>query len=1109
MFKIFINEIHEMKIFDTFSKFIISFLHYFINPNFFIMKRFKLLLLLFFTFAFLQVFSQEETKLLRFPHIMGEKVVFTYAGDIYSVGVNGGEAKQLTSHNGFEMFAKISPDGKQIAFSAQYDGNTEVYVMPVEGGVPKRLTYTATLSRDDVADRMGPNNIVMAWSPDSKNIIFRSRRYSYNSFRGQLFSVSATGGMAKEGPIKDGGFCSFSPDGKFLTFNKIFREFRTWKYYTGGMAADIWVYDFESKKAIKVFENDAQDIFPMWSGDKIFFVSDRDKTMNLFSYNTKTDEVEKESNYKNYDIKFPSIGGDKIIYENAGCLYFFDIKNDATIKLKITINSDFPNARNRMVEVSKKIRYTVISPDGKRVAVGARGDVFTVPTKHGVTRNITKTSGVHERNIQWSPDGKNLAYISDKSGEFEIYIQKQDGSEEAIKITKNADTYKFNFKWSPDSKKILWCDKMLRLRYVNIETKKVIEVDKANYWEIRNFAWSPSSNWITYAAENYGKKNQIYLYNLETKQKHEVTDGWYASYEPSFSNDGKYLLFVSDRDYNPTYSDSEWNHAYKNMGKIYLITLLKDTPSPFAPKNDEVNVTIDTSKTFNKKIDIDGIKNRIVSLPVNPGYYWNICAVDNKIYYNHTTNGAGNVTNYYYDLLENKKTQFGKNLRFSISSNTKKMLVRKGSKYYVVELPNSEVSLKKAIDFSGLKVFVNYQQEWKQIYDETWRQMRDFFYDPNMHGVNWDSIHAKYAVLLPYVKHRNDLTYLMGEMIAELNIGHAYVGGGERPKIEKINMGLLGATFSKDKKSGFFKIDNILEGANWSKDLRSPLTEIGVNVSVNDYIIAINGINTNEVANIYELLIGTAGQQVELTVNSKASKTGGRKIIVIPLKEEASLYYFNWVEANLKKVNEATGGQIGYLHIPDMGVDGLNQFARYYYPQVSKKGLIIDDRGNGGGNVSPMIIERLKRELTLQRMLRNVKKRGPTPTNTVVGPKVLLINEYSASDGDLFPYKFKQLELGTLIGKRTWGGVTGIRGSLPFVDGGTLHKPEFGTYAKDGSKWIIEGYGVDPHIEIDNNPAEVFQGKDAQLEKAIEIVLEQIKNYPDQIKEHPDFPIKN
>ena len=1069
--------------------------------------------LLFILFGISLIYSQ-ETRLLRFPTIQNEQVVFTYAGDLYTTSIDGGTARRLTSHSGYEMFAKISPDGKYIAFTAQYDGNTEVYLMPAEGGTPRRLTFTATLNRDDVADRMGPNNIVMDWSPDSKNIIFRSRRYSFNSFRGQLFTVSITGELPKELPITDGGFCSYSEDGKYLAFNKIFREFRTWKYYAGGMTADIWVYDFAREEAITFVENDAQDIFPMWHKDQIFFLSDRDRIMNLFVYDNNTLETTKVTNFEKYDIKFPSIGGDKIIFEQAGYLYYYDITNKKLNKISISINNDFSSTRNKIVDVGKNINSADISPDGNRLVFGARGDIFSVPAKSGVTRNLTKTSGVHERNAIWSPDGKNIAFISDKSGEFEIYIQIQDGSEQPIQITKDADTYKFRMKWSPDSKKIIWYDKMLRLRYVDIETKEVTEVDKSDKWEITNFNWSPDSKWITYSLPNYEKFNKIIIFSTETKEKHEITDGWFESNRPTFSNCGKYLIFVSERTFEPIYSQTEWNHAYRDMSKIYLITLQKDTPSPFDRKNNEVgDIKRDTASSVTKnvevKIDFDGIKNRIVELPLEASNYWNIYAVNNKIFYNRSSFNAENSSAYFYDLKKQKEQKFGTNIGFTISAKHNKMLIRKNRKYAVVEIPRSEIHIEKYADLSAMKINVNYEQEWKQIYDETWRQMRDFFYDPGMHGLNWDSIYTKYVVFLPHIKHRNDLTYIMGEMIGELNIGHAYVGAGDRPKIDKVYMGLLGARFSKDDRTGYFKVEKILQGANWTSEIRSPLTEIGVNVNEGDYIIAINGIETKNVNNIFELLINTAGQQVELTVNSEPEEEGSRNTIVIPLSDESSLYYHNWVHGNIKKVDEATGGQVGYLHIPDMGVGGLNEFAKYYYPQVNKKALIIDDRGNGGGNVSPMIIERLRRVMVLQRMLRNVEKRGPTPTNTVVGPKVLLINEYSASDGDLFPYKFKQLEMGTIIGKRSWGGVVGIRGSLPFVDGGTLSKPEFGTYSKDGSQWIIEGYGVDPDIEIENNPADVYKGKDAQLDEAIKLILEQIKSFPDKVIKHPEFPDKN
>ena len=1059
------------------------------------------------------IYSQ-ETKLMRFPTIRNTQVVFSFAGDLYTIGIDGGVARRLTSHEGNEMFPKISPDGKYIAFTGQYDGNTEVYLIPSEGGVPKRLTFTATLNRDDVADRMGPNNIVMTWSPDSKNIIFRSRRYSYNSFRGQLFSVSVNGGLAKEIPLTDGGFCSYSADGKNLAFNKIFREFRTWKYYEGGMAGDIWVYNFEKEQATTFVRSDAQDIFPMWYENKIYFLSDRDRTMNLFVYDTELRETSKITDYENYDIKFPSIGDNKIIFEQAGYLFYYDIIEDETYKIPVTINNDFASTRNKIIDANKRINSVDFSPNGERLVFGARGDIFTVPAEHGITRNLNNSSNSHERNAIWSPDGEYIAYFSDKTGEFEIFIQKQDGTEEAIQITENADTYKFSMKWSPDSKKIAWYDKKLRLRYIDIDTKTIVEVAKSNSFEINQFNWSPDSKWLTYSLPNFEMLNKICIFSTETQETHDITNGWYNSFSPTFSSNGKYLLFISARDFNPIYSNTEWNHAYKDMSKIYLVTLLKETKSPLQEVNNEVsNSDVKEDTAFNKNVDVlidfDGIKNRIVALPIKASNYGSINAINNKVYYIERSFNSDDYYTYIFDFKKKEETKIGTNISFRISSNYKKMLVIKSNKYSVIDLPHSTINTEKYANLSAMKINVNYEQEWQQIYDESWRQMRDFFYDPNMHGVNWDSIYTKYSVLVPYVKHRNDLTYLIGEMIGELNIGHAYVGGGDRPAIDKVYIGLLGAKFSKDEDPGYFKIDKILQGANWTKNKRSPLTEIGVNVNENDYIIAINGIETKNVDNIYELLINTAGLQTELTVNSEPSMSGSRKTIVIPLKDESNLYYYGWVQNNIDIVEEATGGQVGYIHIPDMGVAGLNEFAKYYYPQVNKKALIIDDRGNGGGNVSPMIIERLRREMGLQRMLRNVEMTGSTPGNMIVGPKVLLINEYSASDGDLFAYKFKYFEIGTVIGKRTWGGVTGIRGSLPFIDGGTLFKPEFGTYSRDGSEWIIEGYGVDPNIEIENNPADVYRGYDKQLDKAIEVILQQLRDYPEKIIKHPPFPDKS
>ncbi len=1065
----------------------------------------------------MSAFSQEESRLLRFPAIHGDQIVFSYAGDLYTVSRSGGTARQLTTNVGYEMFARFSPDGKTIAFTGQYDGNTEVFTIPSVGGEPVRRTYTATLTRDDVADRMGPNNIVMSWTPDGKNIVYRSRCYSFNSFRGQLFTIPSVGGLPSEIPLMNGGFCTYSPDGKKLAFNRVFREFRTWKYYKGGMADDIWIYDFNTKEVTNVTNNKAQDIYPMWYGKEIYFLSDRDRIMNLFVYNTETKEIKKLTEFTDYDIKFPSLGDNAIVFEKGGFIYIYDLVSKSVSKVTIYITNDIPGGRNAYVDASKIINSVDISPDGERLVFGARGDIYTVPAKKGVTRNLTQSSGVHERNGWWSPDGKYVAYLSDQTGEFEVYMQKQDGSEPPVQLTKNADTYKFDIKWSPDSKKILWSDKKFRLEYVEILTKEVVLVDQSDEWEIRDYNWSPDSKWITYSRPQYEDFSKIILYETASKTKTTITEGWYESEDPAFSDDGKYLLFVSSRTFNPIYSETEWNHAYVNMRKIYLVTLQKSAKSPLMPENNEVKIKetestakktepeAEKAKTVDVKIDLDGIRDRIIEIPVEASNYGGVELVSNKIYYNEKKEEAEKPTIGMFDLDKKEAKTLGTGMGFEISADGKKMVVQKDKSYAVIDLPSAPIELKDMVDLSNMKVWVDYSKEWKQIFDESWRQMRDFFYDPNMQGVDWKAMHDKYAVLVPYVKHRDDLTYIIGEMIGELSIGHAYVLSGEKPKPERIPTGLLGAQLSKHS-SGYYKVDKILEGANWSKDLRSPFNEIGVNVKEGDFILAVNGNSTKEMINIYASLVGDANQQIELTVNSKPDMNGSRKVVVIPLADESGLYYYDWVQNNIRKVSEATNGEVGYIHIPDMGPDGLNEFIKHFYPQIMKKGLIIDDRGNGGGNVSSMIIERLVRQMVLTDVARNQTKGTPDPSGTFVGPKVLLIDNYSASDGDIFPYRFKTMKMGKLIGVRTWGGVVGIRGPLPLIDGGKQYKPEFASYSPDGKSWPIEGYGVDPDIYVDNNPAQEYAGVDAQLNKAIEVIKEEMKNYKGYVQPVPPYP---
>ena len=1042
-------------------------------------------------------------RLLRFPATNGTDVVFSYAGDLYTVPLSGGEARRLTSHIGYEMFARFSPDGKQIAFTGQYDGNTEVYLIPAQGGEPVRLTYTSTNSRDDLGDRMGPNNVVMTWTPDGKNIVFRNRIGS--GFSGKLLLVSPQGGMPEALPLPEGGFCSYSPDGSQLAYNRVFREFRTWKYYRGGMADDIWIYDPAAGTVTNITDNVAQDIFPMWIGNEIFFLSDRDLTMNLFAYNTQTKTTEKVTDFTDYDIKFPSTNGKIIVFEKGGFLFRFDPATRQTRQIDITLSSDNIYARSERKNVSENITAASLSPDASRLAVTARGEVFDIPAEEGVTRNLSRTPGAHERNAAWSPDGRHIAYISDRTGETELYMEDL-ASGELIQLTKDNDTYIRNFIWSPDSKKLLYTDRENRIVIVDIAARSKETVMQNPAAEFSDVRFSPDSRWITYTKPASNQMSVVYVCNLATKEEFPITEKWYNSDSPVFSQDGKYLIFNSDRDYNPIYGTMEWNHVFTKMGGIYIALLQNGTPSPFLSKDAEVEspapatAGAENGKKASKskakakeeagiRIDTAGIQGRILKLPLPTGYYGNFISDGKKIWYNQDGNTR------VYNLESQEDALVAEMTMMDATPDLSKALLFQflTQKLHVVPMPSGPVSLTDPVPTGDMVALVDYAQEWPQIFDEAWRAFRDGFYLENMHGVDWNAIKDKYSVLVPYAKTRLDLNYIIGEMIGELACGHAYVNPGEYARPERIQMGLLGAELSRDG-SGFFRIDKIIPGAPYSESLRSPLTEPGLDVEAGDYITAVDGIPVTEAANIYELLAGKAGVMTELSINSEPKAEGARKIAVKPIADEYPLYHYNWVQNNIRKVDSASNGRVGYIYIPDMGPDGLSEFARYFYPQLDKEALIIDDRANGGGNVSPMIIERLLRKPYRLTMGRGTDQIGTIPDATQYGPKILLINKYSSSDGDLFPWSFKANNLGTVIGTRSWGGIIGISGPLPYMDGTDIRVPFFTNYDAKTGQWIVENHGVDPDILIDNDPILEQAGIDQQLNKAIETAMEQLKN---------------
>ena len=1109
------------------------------------------------------------TRLLRFPTTNGQQIVFCYAGELYTVGKEGGIARRLTSGPGYTSFPRFSADGKQLAFTSQYDGNTEVYVMPGDGGVPKRITTTTTVGRDDISDRMGPNNIVMTWENTKPLVVFRSRMRSFNSFIGELYTAGLDGDLPQQLPVPRGGFASFSPDDSKMAYNRVFREFRTWKHYRGGMADDVWIFDFKTGQTTNLTNDPSQDICPMWGPDnRIYFISDRDGRMNLFSTDLSGKDTKQLTTFKDYDIKFPSIGKDAIVFEQAGYIWRYDLASGKADLVPIDIKEDFASGRSAVVDASKHIESVSAAPDGQRAIVVARGDLYSVPGKDGTPRNLTRTSNAHERDAVWSPDGKWIAYNSDATGENELYVRSQDGKGEPTQLTKDADTYFYAAIWSDDSKKLMWSDRKQRLRFIDVASKAVTQVVESKESEIRGYDWSPDSQWIAYTVQEENGGDKAYLFSMTDKKSTPVTDDWYSADNATFSDDGKYLMLTSSRDFKPIFDQTDFNNVYRDLERVYLVTLSKDTENPLGPRSDEVGKKKDKDKADDKdkdkgkdadkdkakpdkkagedakkddkdkeagakkpvtvKVDLDGIHDRLVALDIPSANYANLRLVSDRIFYMRRTvaddrgddddNGGPDSRRWHlcsYSLEDRKETVLGDVSTYEITADGKKMLVKVGKEYAMIDLPKDKLELKdeKAgkdfrLKLAGLDMKLDRHAEWTQIYNESWRHMRDFFYAPNMNGVDWKAMRDKYAALVPFVNHRNDLTYLIGELIGELNNGHAYVAGGERPETPRIKLGLLGAELSRDPTSKAYKIERILPGENWNKHARSPLTAIGVNVKAGDYILAVNGTPVSSLANIYDALIGTADKQVILRVNSKPADDGARDITVVPIDDESPLYYRAWVQKNVDEVSKKTNGEVGYIHIPDMGQPGLNEFTKQYFPQIRKKGLIVDVRGNGGGFVSPLVIDRLRRALVMIEIARNGTPQT-NPPQTFLGPMVALCDEFSASDGDIFPYRFKMNGLGKLIGKRTWGGVVGIRNPLPLTDGGQLFRPEFAPYSKDGKEWVIEGHGVDPDIVVDNDPTKEFRGEDEQLNRAIEEIQKDMKTKGYTLPPVPPYPNRN
>ena len=1082
-----------------------------------------------------------QTKLLRFPDVHDDRVVFVYAGDLWTASTDGGTATRLTAHPGLEVFPKFSPDGQSVAFTGQYDGDEQVYVIPSTGGVPRQLTWYP--ARGPLAPRWGYDNQVYDWTPDGRSVLFRSLRYSTGLSDSRLFVVSTQGGLPTPLPMPESGAGDLSPDGTRVVYSPLFRDFRTWKRYEGGWAQELYVFDRETHDVEQITDHPRADRDPMWIGNTIYFTSDRDGTLNLYGFDLGTREATPLTTGRTWDVRWPGDDGVKqIVYELNGELQLYAIDQGQSRSISITVPNDGVAMRPARVSAAGLVEDVELSPKGERALFVARGDIFTAPIENGPTRNLTRSSDAHDKWARWSPDGRRIAFVSDRDGEDEIYLLPQDGSGEPEQLTDGGQAMRYAPAWSPDGDHLAFSDKDGKLSVLEIASRELTAVADEAHGQVQDYVWSPRGGYLAFSLTDETGFSSVYIWRRADASLHQVTSDLFHEWNPAWDPDGEFLYYLSDRSFTPQLGSFEWNYLVDRETGIYALALREDVPHPLPPESDEVTVEnpadddeaaeddsnedADNSEEAEAEadeladdaedepigIDFDGLARRVVRLPVPFDNYVGLSAGNDRVFFIRTGAqfyGRGGdlpteIQTFSFDDRETSTLAEDAG-GYAVSHDREKVLVLAGGGY---QLHNaSGQGDPQTISTAGLQVDRVPAEEWAQIFDEVWRRFRDFFYVDNMHGYDWEALREQYRPWLEHVAHRSDLNYVIGEMVAELSVGHAYIAGGDWESPDRPQVALPGAVFELDRRAGRYQLAEIFEGHNEEPRYRAPLTEVGVDARVGDYVLAIDGEELRGDANPYQLLVHKADRPVRLTLNTVPSVDDAREVTIQPITSEVSLRYLDEVTANRRKVDAATAGRVGYMHIPDMGANGIQEFIKYFYGQIRKDGLIIDVRGNGGGNVSAMLIQRLSRELLGTRFSRTDDTAGTYPTTVFHGHLVCILDEDSASDGDIFPYRFKEAGLGPLIGKRSWGGVVGITNRGPLIDGGTVNVPEFGTNGRDGS-WVIEGYGVAPDIEVENDPKSVIAGRDPQLERAIDEITRMIREDPRALPDRPAPPVK-